>query len=611
VQTPEAPPQPPKLGLALSGGGFRASFFHVGVFARLAELGVLRHLEVISTVSGGSIVGALYYIRLRTLLQSKPDAEITDDDYVELVAGLEKEFLAGVQRNIRARVVLNPFKNAWMTVSTSYSRSDRIGDLYDLLLYKPAWPEARPKREGLAGLGGRVEKQIELRELRVDAPGEPPDFNPTEDNARRSAKVPALVLNATSLNTGHSWCFEVVRMGEPEPYLGLGADDIDVNLRLGQGALLPTDSDERVSKQDDFPLGLAVAASAGVPALFHPLAISDLYGGGIRVELVDGGVHDNQGVQALLDKKCTRFIVSDASGQMEDQPRPATHVIGVAGRSTGIYGDSLRDEQLLHVIDRGAPEARNQPVALMHLRKGLPRPVRAPRRRDGTGGDLVPGAHDAQTRVDSSDFGVDERAQRALARIRTDLDAFSDIEAHSLMVDGYLMTDLTMLQQTRLHEFVSQVPSAPIGDVPERWSFRLAAPLIAPESPEWYLKRLAVGKERFLKPGLVFAPKAVWNGLAALLLAAIVVLVLLSGWLDGSWPIAWVLGVALGALAFLAIYVLEIPPPTTPVAGPIFVWVRFLVSLALVPVAVVVTTLFGLLTWLSGRLHVRLGKLPR
>ena len=42
----------PKLGLALSGGGHRAAFFHIGAFARLAELGLLRPIQVISTVSG-------------------------------------------------------------------------------------------------------------------------------------------------------------------------------------------------------------------------------------------------------------------------------------------------------------------------------------------------------------------------------------------------------------------------------------------------------------------------------------------------------------------------------------------------------------------------------
>jgi len=87
------------LGLCLSGGGFRASFYHIGVLARMAELGMLKHVEVISTVSGGSIVGAAYYLLLKRLLESKPDkaagtggAAIDDSDYVTLVEELGAHF---------------------------------------------------------------------------------------------------------------------------------------------------------------------------------------------------------------------------------------------------------------------------------------------------------------------------------------------------------------------------------------------------------------------------------------------------------------------------------------------------------------------------------------
>ncbi|TXL17304.1 hypothetical protein BMR04_06060 [Methylococcaceae bacterium HT3] len=47
-----------KIGLALSGGGLRASFFHIGLLAQMAEQGVLKSVAVISTVSGGSIIQA-------------------------------------------------------------------------------------------------------------------------------------------------------------------------------------------------------------------------------------------------------------------------------------------------------------------------------------------------------------------------------------------------------------------------------------------------------------------------------------------------------------------------------------------------------------------------
>src|ERR671922_263111 len=62
----------PKLGLALSGGGHRAAFFHIGVLARLAELGLLRPIQAISTVSGGSIVGALYYLNVKNAARRAP-----------------------------------------------------------------------------------------------------------------------------------------------------------------------------------------------------------------------------------------------------------------------------------------------------------------------------------------------------------------------------------------------------------------------------------------------------------------------------------------------------------------------------------------------------------
>src|SRR5262245_19171351 len=47
------------VGLALSGGGFRATLFHLGTLWRLNELGLLGRLDRISSVSGGSITAGL------------------------------------------------------------------------------------------------------------------------------------------------------------------------------------------------------------------------------------------------------------------------------------------------------------------------------------------------------------------------------------------------------------------------------------------------------------------------------------------------------------------------------------------------------------------------
>jgi NTE family protein len=576
-----------KIGLALSGGGFRASFFHIGVLARLAELGILRRIEVLSMVSGGSIIGALYYIHVKNLLEAKSDAEIGEDDshYVAIVERIHREFREAVQKNIRARAFLNLAKNVWMAKAT-YSRSDRIGDLYDTYLYKPAWGKPRPKRSL------RRDKQIALRELKIQPPDEPATFRPDEDNAgRKHAKVPILVINATTLNTGHNWRFEAVRMGEPLPDDDTAREvyaNVDKNTRLEPGYFEPDPDSSKphkaiASTQRDFPLALAVAASACVPALFHPLSISDLYDG-IRVELVDGGVHDNQGLQALFDTDCTHLLVSDASGQLADEPLPLTRIPGVAGRSNSIYGDRVRDEQLAHGF------SRSEPIALMHLRKGLVGPVELPLADDGKPVEATP-KDKLEVKPLSSDFGISLDAQRLLSRVRTDLDSFSDTESLALMLDGYSMTDFVLNRDPRFAEFLSSdSPSAP--PVPERWDFRVVEePSGAAVLPAAFRRRLAVARQRFFKPiSLVPHATKVLKAVVAVVLLAVAAFVVFR-WSDvrdavsTEWPIWWLL-LPLGLpLLLVVLYVKE--------RGPVFVrWPGKLLVSYLLPIV------FAPLLWL-------------
>ena len=51
-------------GLALSGGGYRASLFHLGVARRLHELGILQQITRLSSVSGGSILAGFLAHRM-------------------------------------------------------------------------------------------------------------------------------------------------------------------------------------------------------------------------------------------------------------------------------------------------------------------------------------------------------------------------------------------------------------------------------------------------------------------------------------------------------------------------------------------------------------------
>ena len=47
-----------RFGLALSGGGFRAVLYHLGLVRFLRDAGILSRVTHISSVSGGSVIGA-------------------------------------------------------------------------------------------------------------------------------------------------------------------------------------------------------------------------------------------------------------------------------------------------------------------------------------------------------------------------------------------------------------------------------------------------------------------------------------------------------------------------------------------------------------------------
>jgi NTE family protein len=55
---PGSAPARAGIGLCLSGGGFRATLFHLGALRRLNELGMIPSLRTVSSVSGGSITSA-------------------------------------------------------------------------------------------------------------------------------------------------------------------------------------------------------------------------------------------------------------------------------------------------------------------------------------------------------------------------------------------------------------------------------------------------------------------------------------------------------------------------------------------------------------------------
>jgi predicted acylesterase/phospholipase RssA/tetratricopeptide (TPR) repeat protein len=405
-----------RVGLALSGGGFRASLFHIGVLARLAELDVLRHVEALSCVSGGSIIGAHYYLELRKLLHTKEQKDITRADYIAMVQRIERDFLAGVQRNIRTRMLAgfkSNFKMFLPMFFPNFSRTEYTGKLIE--------DEIFSKVQDRDATGQRERRLNKLTIQPIDEP-ENLEFSPKDQNWRRAVKVPILVLNATSLNTGHNWQFTATWMGEPP----VGVDSkVDANYRLRRMYY----DKQAPEKYKDFPLGHAVAASAAVPGLFEPLNLPGLYPDKI-VRLVDGGVHDNQGVSSLLEQGCLVMLVSDASGQMDTVDKPGNGVLSTLLRSNSVLQARVRVAQY-HDLDARRTSALLRSLMFLHLKKDV---ESAPVDWENCQDPIQPKPINVLT-----SFGVLKTVQRKLADIRTDLDSFHDIEAFALMTSGYRM----------------------------------------------------------------------------------------------------------------------------------------------------------------------------
>lgn len=56
-----------EISMALSGGGFRATLFHLGAVRRLVELGLFRQIRRISSASGGSILNGLIGLHFKEI----------------------------------------------------------------------------------------------------------------------------------------------------------------------------------------------------------------------------------------------------------------------------------------------------------------------------------------------------------------------------------------------------------------------------------------------------------------------------------------------------------------------------------------------------------------
>jgi NTE family protein len=295
-----------EISLALSGGGVRASVFHLGVLTRLAREDHLENVGLLSTVSGGSLCVGLIY----ALNNFKWP---TSNEYLTKVAPEAHRLLTTF--DLQGYLIRRVFGTFWTLLET---RADDLSML--------------------------MQKHWKLTARLSDLPS-----------------TPRWMINTTCYETGKNWRFERFRMGD---YVFGYSNNTDLPLSdaVAASAGFPgligaldfktkgknwfryeqrTDPFQNLSDPEDEGRWTKVPIEPKYP----------------NVHLWDGGVYDNHGLEGIHDFKTgwsQRFgflIVSDAAGRSGDE----TYRKGIPALlrlSSGIMMNQVRSLRTRAMIER-------------------------------------------------------------------------------------------------------------------------------------------------------------------------------------------------------------------------------------------------------------------
>lgn len=237
------------IGLALSGGGARASVFGAAAIEALAEEGVMQQITHISSVSGGGFPAAYYALKKPqpcTHAERASDPTCVSESYAAFQNVMTHNFL----NDLTLRQVFNPNRFS--------SPTRRLSSLQDAL----------------------DEKFIDHATF-GDLPASP-----------------VLLINGARYDDGRRFVFSSLPIPEQQSDIEPFTEE---TLRTASFSLPGC---TRPAPQE-FSVALAVAISAGFPPLLGPAAIeapATCNGDALKYwHLGDGGILDNTGVETLED----------------------------------------------------------------------------------------------------------------------------------------------------------------------------------------------------------------------------------------------------------------------------------------------------------------------
>jgi predicted acylesterase/phospholipase RssA len=384
------------VGLALSGGGFRATLFHLGVIQFLRHIHKLEEVTHICSVSGGSILAA--HLALNWKLYNGTDIEFKEA--TNAIVDFVRQDVRGriVRRCILSylflgiptwmpwviwkggRLLKMPSKRLLRIWEARWTRVALLQRHFDVLY---AVPRAAEDREGPL-----------FRRAMLSSLG--------EGLGTLSGRARELHILATSMTTGELCSFS--------------------NEGVFKG-VFPSRKIEGVALAG-VPVSLAVAASSAFPPMFPPIEVShetlqcDPKEWGTEHYLTDGGIYDNVGTSKFVGMhkdgrlQVDRLVVSEAQLDFNWNPRTKFRFLpGRALRSTDILMD--RVGKLEAEAAEGFYKALEVPLVRCRL---------------------------SDTVVKEGDrFCFTDAVQKHIRSVRTDLDRFSTQEIDALVAQGYLI----------------------------------------------------------------------------------------------------------------------------------------------------------------------------
>jgi predicted acylesterase/phospholipase RssA len=377
--------------LALSGGGLRATLFHLGLIRMLRDGDLLKQVSHIVAISGGSILAA--HMALNWGKYSG-----TADEFDEAAA----EVIRFARFNVRGRILIKvlfyaAFRPAvWVSLMLGGALRRLNRKVKTIARNSGTWWGSPT-----FWLSYFYDTQL-FNARKADAPMVA-RMEPEAHLTFWQCQVPKVALLATGMKTGTLCSF------------------------TSDGLQIESTSDfalDHTLRASTYPLSLATAASSAFPVFFPPLRVSsetlkspagDEY---LEEEfLSDGGVFDNSGIRKLA------WMVTKHS------PHPCFDAAIASDAGAPFKVEHNRHYHSLSRLLVRAPEVLMRRVAdLEDENTG-----------QGTIADDIPliKANIAQNLKAKSDLTVHPILQSHLASIRTDMDAFDPLEIRALIKHGY------------------------------------------------------------------------------------------------------------------------------------------------------------------------------